>query len=117
MVKNICDEKWGMFFLFSFKINGLFIQVYEFKCVYKGSLMEKTRLKKGFRGEFEREKVGNLREKQRIWKGEEVKEKLAKEIIQLSAKQLGETPGAGSSAVEGAHVAGGASRCMSPHPI
>jgi hypothetical protein len=26
---------------------------------------------------FEREKVGNLREKQRIWKGEEVEEKLA----------------------------------------
>jgi hypothetical protein len=53
-----------------------------------------------------------------IWKGEEVEEKLAREIIQLSAKQLGETPGARSFVVEGAHVVGGVvNRCMSPHPI
>jgi len=58
-----------------------------------------------------------LREKQMIWKGEEVEEKLAREIIQLSAKQLGETPGARSFMVEGAHVVGGVNRCMSPHPI
>jgi len=42
-----------------------------------GIIDRENKIKDGFEREFEREKVGNLREKQRIWKGEEAEEKLA----------------------------------------